>query len=107
MPLNRISVPSRPIRSPKRDDALDQRRRRRGLMTSSSPKPTIANPRTTRVIANPGGKKYHHMGGFEMRANDVYAWFTIVPQLTIVPAPGGGPRPKNERNASVNTAFEI
>src|SRR3989442_15867406 len=66
----------------------------------------MANPRATRVIATPGGKKYHHIGGFEMRAKEVYAWFTIVPHETIVPAPGGGPRPKKERNASVNTAFE-
>src|SRR5437667_11117723 len=76
-------------------------------MMSSSPKPTMANPRTTRVIANPGGKKYHHIGGFDMRAREVYAWFTIVPHETIAPAPGGGPRPKKERNASVNTAFEM
>src|SRR5437867_3192728 len=87
--------------------SLAYRRRSRGFTTSSSPKPTIANPRTTKVIANPGGKKYHHIGGFEMSANEVYAWLTIVPQLTVAPEPGGGPRPKKERNASVNTALEI
>ena len=37
----------------------------------------------------------------------MYAWFTIVPHETIAPAPGGGPSPKKERNASVNTAFEM
>src|SRR5439155_13399173 len=99
---SRISVSS-PAGIASADSApLAYRRRSRGLTTSSSPKPTIANPRTTKVIAKPGGKKYHHTGGFEMSANAVYAWLTIVPQLTVAPDPGGGPRPKKERNASVN-----
>src|SRR3989475_13285900 len=87
--------------------SLAYRRRSRGFTTSSSPKPTIANPRTTKVIANPGGKKYHHIGGFEMSANEGDAWLTIVPHLTGAPGPGGGPRAKKGRNASVNTAVGV
>src|SRR5437899_1495634 len=63
----------------------------------------MANPSTTRVIANPGGKKYHHIGGFEIRAREVYAWFTIVPHETIAPAPGGG-RQDLVRDAAVEAA---
>ena len=53
------------------------------------------------MMNNPGGPKYHHIP--RRRANDVQESWIIVPQL-IEPT---GPRPKNDRNASVKMAVEI
>src|SRR2546427_7849217 len=78
--------------------SLAYRRRSRGFTTSSSPKPTIANPRTTKVIANPGGKKYHHIGGLGEWANEGDPWVANLPQLTVAPDPGRGPPPQKEKN---------